>query len=134
MQQSFVLSQDINKINETDPIINIFNNVILTKTALYFTNQTYPEDLETSRFSEAFRKYTLRTAEKIKKVEYYPCLIILTEKGTMYGARGQVDSYMITGTDEDSGDQVVEIKIPENLIILDFVIDYSVFVYFKNKL
>ena len=127
--KSFVLSQDINKINETDPIINIFNNVILTKTALYFTNQTYPEDLETSRFSEAFRKYTLRTAEKIKKVEYYPCLIILTEKGTMYGARGQVDSYMITGTDEDSGDQVVEIKIPENLIILDFVIDYSVFVY-----
>ena len=127
--------QELDKINSEDKIINIGYNCILTKTSLYFTKENLPRslpDLENLCDGKICR-YTLpelKNNEKFIKALYKDCIVLLTNKKNLYGISYKGDYHLISNSEISDRYSMIQIKTPESLEIIDFVMNYDSLLYF----
>ena len=125
---------ELDKINNEDKIIYIGNDCILTKTSLYFVKDNIPRslpDLE-NLYDGKIVRYSLpelKTGEKFIKASYRSCIVLLTDKKNLYGILYKGDYHLLNSSDISDKYAMIQIKTPESLEIIDYVINYDCLLY-----
>ena len=123
---------ELDKLNSEDKFVYIGQDVILSKTSLYFFKDNLPRNLPSAEtlFDGKVLKFPLpelKNGEVFIKAMYESSCILLTNKKKLYGFICRYGNYhMISSSELQDGNAITQIKTPENLEIFDFDInDYN---------
>ena len=119
---------ELDKINSEEKIVYIGNNVVLTKTSLYFFKGNIPSNIPSSEilFDGKVSKFPLpelKDGEVFIKASYTSSVILLTNKMNLYGLYSSYrrSCNIINSSEKLEEFVLTQIKVPESLNIIDFV-------------
>ena len=125
---------ELDKINNEDKIIYIGNDCIMTKTSLYFVKDNIPRSLPDmeSLYDGKIYRYTLpelKNGETFIKAVYKSQIVLLTNKKNLHGILYKGDYHLLNSSDIPNKYSMIQIKTPESLEIIDFVVNYDCLLY-----
>ena len=125
---------ELDKINNEDKIIYIGNDCIMTKTSLYFVKDNIPRSLPDmeSLYDGKIYRYTLpelKNGETFIKAVYKSQIVLLTNKKNLHGILYKGDYHLLNSSDIPNKYSMIQVKTPESLEIIDFVVNYDSLIY-----
>ena len=130
-QKVFKPFPELNDINTLEKIINIRNNVILTSTSLYFSPSKTPENFGLTRAANGYlKKYSLsNTNENFIKATYETSIVLLTDKGEVYGILLDGDYRNFSENQINETRSLYKLSLPSHLKVIDICENYSCVIF-----
>ena len=129
--KSFKPFPELNEINSLEKVVYIGNNVILTTVSLYFSPSKVPENLEMTRAANGYlKKYSLlNTNETFIKASYEQSIVLLTDKGEVYGILLEGDYRYFSENQINETKSLFKLSLPSHLKVIDIGENYSCVIF-----
>ncbi len=130
-QKTFKPFPELNEINTLEKVVHIGNNIILTSVSLYFSPSKVPENFEVTRAANGnLKKYSLlNTNETFIKASYEQSIVLLTDKGEVYGILLEGDYRYFSENQINETKSLFKLSLPSHLKVIDIGENYSCVIF-----